>query len=114
MELINAVKLSLNQKGHLLERYHQEENHLKDRTTRMQQRQQILLQLIEKLLEQQKNNEKHLDLTNPSFEPHAKHLQELNELNEEYQFLQNENRQLKQMAKENVKTLHHFIDPTNV
>lgn len=108
------MKLSFNQKNHLLERYHREENHLKDRTIRMQQRQQTLLLLIEKLLEQQKNNEANLDLINPSFESHEKHLRELNDLNEEYQDLQNENHRLKQMAKENIRKLHRFIEPNNV
>ena len=106
------MKLSLNQKQNVIERVHQEEKHLKYRTVHIQQRQEQLLQLIEKLLEQQKLNEKHLEFANPSFDLHAKQLQEFNELNDEYQFLQNENRQLKQMAKENIKTLYHFIDPT--
>lgn len=112
-ELITAIKLSFNQKKNFIDRIHQEENHLQYRTVRIHQRQERLLQLIEKLLEQQKLNEKHLDFVHStSFELHAKQLQEFNELHEEYQFLQNENRQLKQMAKENIKTLYHFIEPS--
>jgi hypothetical protein len=108
------MKLSLNQKTNLLDYIHHEENHVKHRMTNSQLKQQKLLQLIDKLLEQEKISEKYLRLPNlpkPEFEHHhAKQFIELNQLNDEYQLLQNENRQLKQNAKENIKTLYNFIN----
>jgi hypothetical protein len=109
------MKLSLNQKTNLFEHIHHEENCLQHRMTNIQLKQQILLQLIEKLLEQEKVNEKWIQFINlpkPQFERHNKQLNQLNQLNEEYQLLQNENRRLKQNAKENIKTLYNFINQT--
>ena len=111
-ELIHAMKLSLNQKTNLLDHVHHEENRFTNRISNIQLKQQRLLQLIEKLLEQEKTAEKSIQFTHlpkPQFERHSKQLNELNQLNEEYQLLQNENRRLKHNAKENIKTLYNFI-----
>jgi len=73
------------------------------------------MQLVEKILEQQKINEKYIEMINinqPEFDHHTKQLIEFNKLDEEYQILQNENRQLKNKAKENIKTLYNFINQT--
>jgi hypothetical protein len=118
-ELINAVKLSLNQKTNLIERFHYEHkqiNHrMNDYHLKIQQRQQLLMQLVEKILKQQNSNEKYIEMINinkPQFDYHTKQLIEFHKLNEEYQILQDENRELKQKAKENIKTLYNFINQT--
>jgi hypothetical protein len=115
--LINAVKLSINQKSNLIERVHHEQNYIKYRTndyqSKTKQRQQLLMQLVDKLLEQQKTNEKYMETINidkPQFDNHAEQLAEFNKLTEEYQILQDENRLLKHQAKENIKTLYTFIN----
>jgi CHASE2 domain-containing sensor protein len=84
---------------------------------KLQQRQQLLMHLIEKILEQQKINEKYIEninLNKREFNYHTKQLIEFNKLNEEYQILQDENRQLKNQAKENIKKLYNFINETTV
>jgi len=118
-ELTNAVKLSLNQKTNLIERFHYEQKQINHRTNnyhlKIQQRQQLLMQLVEKILKQQNSNEKYVEIINinkSQFDYHTKQLIEFNKLNEEYQILQDENRQLKQKAKENIKTLYNFINQT--
>ncbi|UJR33370.1 hypothetical protein I4U23_020818 [Adineta vaga] len=118
-ELINAVRLSLNQKNHLIERFHHEQMHRKHRTNdyhlKIQERQKILLQLMEKFHEQQKQNENYIErfqIDKPKFNHHNEHLTELNKLIEEYQTLQEENRLLKHQAKENIRTLYTFISQT--
>ena len=119
-ELINSVKLSINQKINLIERFHHEQNHLKHRMndyhSKIQQRQQLLMQLVEKILEQQKTNERYVEKQNidkPQFHSHSKQLAEFNQLTEEYQILQDENRLLKHRAKENIKSLYNFINQDN-
>jgi hypothetical protein len=118
-ELINAIKLSLNQKTNLIEHFHHEETQLQHRTNdyhcKIQQRQQLLLQLVEKILEQQRTNEKYIKLRNlnqSQFDHHTKQFNEFTKLHEEYQILQEENRQLKNQAKENIKTLYNFVNQT--
>ncbi|CAF0896835.1 unnamed protein product [Adineta steineri] len=118
-ELINAIKLSMKQKTNLIEHFYQEEIHMKHRIndyySKMKQRQYLLLQLVEKILEQQKENEKYVEeinLDKPQFDKHSEQLTEFNKLNEEYQLLQDENRLLKYKTKENINKLYTFINQT--
>ena len=71
------------------------------------------MQLIDKILEQQKVNEKYIEkisIDKPQFNSHNENLIEFNKLTEEYQQLQEENKLLKQKAKENIKILYNFIN----
>ncbi|CAF1383076.1 unnamed protein product [Adineta ricciae] len=118
-ELINAGRLSMNQKNNLIERFHHEQIHRKHRTNdhhlKIQQRQEILLQLIEKLHEQHKQNERSIEIFSidkPQFDHHNEQFTELNKLIDEYQILQDENRLLKSRAKENIKALYTVINQT--
>lgn len=78
---------------------------------KLQEQQQLLYQLIEKLFQQEKLNEKN-QMNKIQYDYHTKQLNEFNKLNEEYQRLQNENRQLKNQAKDNIAILHNFISQT--
>jgi hypothetical protein len=111
------VKLSLDQKSNLIERSSHEQDHIKHRAddyhSKIKQRQLLLMQLVEKIVEQQKTNEKSiekLDIEKPHFDNHSEHLTEFTKLTEEYQMLQDQNRMLKHKAKENIKTLYTFIN----
>jgi hypothetical protein len=71
------------------------------------------MQLIEKILEQQKINEEYIEtitVDKPQFNHHTEQLIQFNQLTEDYQKLQEENRLLKQKAKENIKILYNFIN----
>ncbi|CAF0741560.1 unnamed protein product [Rotaria sordida] len=116
-ELINAVQLNINQRTNLIERFYHEQNRIKHRTddyyAKFKQRQEFLMQLVEKIIEQQKINEKYIETINinkPQFNKHREQLTELNKLTEEYQILQDENRLLKHRAKENIQTLYNSIN----
>ncbi|CAF0740781.1 unnamed protein product [Rotaria sp. Silwood1] len=116
-ELINAVKSSINQRTNLIERFYHEQNRIKHQTndyySRFQQRQEFLMQLVEKIIDQQKINEKYIETINidqPQFDNHREQLAELNKLNEEYQLLQDENLLLKHKAKDNIQKLYNSIN----
>ncbi|CAF0956984.1 unnamed protein product [Rotaria magnacalcarata] len=116
-DLIMAVNSSINQSTNSIERFHHEQNRIKHRTedyyTKLRQRQELLIQLVEKIIEQQKTSEKYIEAINinkSEFDSHREQLAEFNKLTEEYQIVQDENRSLKHKAKENIQILYNFIN----
>lgn len=80
-----------------------------DYYTKLQQRQELLLELADKIVEQQKFMEK-ANLNKPKFDNHNERLVELQKLTDEYQSLQDENRLLKNKIKANIQILNIFIN----
>ena len=73
------------------------------------------MQLVEKIVEENQNNDKYIQAINadkPQFDHHTEHAEALNRLTEEYQQLQEENRLLKDRAKDNIKSLYTSISQT--
>ena len=116
-ELIDIVKLSINQQTNLVERFHYEHNRLKHRIddyhSKIKQRHQLLMQLVEQIVDRQITNEKYIETINMNkaqFDNHTERIAELIKLTEECQILQDENRFLKYRAKENIQTLYSCIN----
>ena len=117
VELLNALKLSLTQKTNLIEQICQDENEFKQRRAiddkRIHQQEDILRNLIEKLVIQQKQiheSIEHRHVHRISFDCHTKQVNEFQILYEEYQQLQQDNQQLKQKTKENINKLYASIN----
>ncbi|CAF2338885.1 unnamed protein product [Rotaria sp. Silwood2] len=116
-ELINAVKLSINQRKNIIEHFYHEQNGIQHRTgdyySKFKQRQEFLMRLMQKIIVQQTLNEKNIETINinkPQFDNHREQLAEFNKLTEEYQALQHENLLLKHKAKENIQKLYNSIN----
>lgn len=117
VELLNALKLSLTQTTNLIEQISYDEKQIEQRRTyhdkRIRQQEDILRNLIEKLLIQQKQTNESIEnrhLHRTTFDFHTKQVNEFQILNEEYQQLQQENQQLKQKTKENINHLYASIN----
>lgn len=111
-ELIKAVQSNLNKKRHLIERYQHTRNRVYDSHSKIQQRQAVLGQFVEKLRDQQNSSEAflvHAQANKPRFEQYAEQFAEFEKLSEEYRRLQEENRSLKHQTKENIKTLYNCV-----
>ena len=111
-ELIKAVQSNLNQKRHLIERYQRTQNRVHNSHSKIQQRQALLGQFLEKLLDQQNSSAAFLataQSNKPYFEHYAEQFAEFEKLSEEYRRLQEENRSLKHQTKENIKTLYNCV-----
>ena len=70
------------------------------------------MQLVEKIVEENQYNDNYIQAINadkPLFDQHTEHVEALNRLKEEYQQLQEENRLLKDRAKDKVKSLYTSI-----
>jgi peptidoglycan hydrolase CwlO-like protein len=96
----------------MIERCQGTRTRLQDSHSKLQQRQAVLRQCVQKLIDQKNTSEAFLETAQankPHFERYTEQLVEFEKLKEEYRCLQEENRSLKHQTKENIKRLYNCV-----